>query len=315
MIKSFDDFHKQQVNEGLKEWIISAALSTAALSAKSQETSPLDIYKKNISAKEWATQKQKNFKADTLELDFGSDFESGDYRFNNNKSDSIRAKLEKIGAFIMPYKNNDISIKIVGSESKVPNRDIVTGKRLPPGGLAKLRVDQTQKLVTDYMQGLTERGFFKAKFDTSTMIGGPRYISRESPAQQKFKEHQFVKVYLVINAAFDKRTELFAAYATFSEGLWCGDHRIGEIYVTTRSTEDLSKQGGITWADRNLVLLKTMKSTKQIIKEMEAGNKNPDYYDGRLYLIPEDELRKMAPLNRISKEDLEIIKSKYELEL
>lgn len=182
---NYQSHHQEKINEGLREWIVAGALALSGFSAKATEKSRDSIVVRQATDT-------------TMKLDFGSEFASGAYKFDISKSDSLKDKMAQIAKFLQKYQENKIQIKIEGSESRVPNKDAATGKRLKEGELAKLRIKETKNLIEELIREIKKEKDLQVSVDTSSQVGGDTWQFGESPKLQKFKEHQFVTVTLKV---------------------------------------------------------------------------------------------------------------------
>lgn len=316
-IKKFEEINienTEKVDEGVKEWILAGALALASAGGvKAQKGNVLN----QPSNKEYVSQTKKV--DTTLTLDFGNEFESGTYKFDKNKAKETQNKLSQIAEFVKKYKNSNIKITIEGSESLVPNIDKETGKRLPKGGLSKLRVDETKDLVNSYMDSLLGKGMFKGTYDTLTKMGTTPYKYGEDPSQQKFKKEQYVKVTLSVTGTSEVKVDKYAAYSKMGErvfmpGTYGGGKALGDIFYRTRATTSIEDPGTINTGYED-VLLRTLTSDKV---HAETGKQ----YDGKMYLIPsawwngstgKDGVKRQTTTNHITAEDFEYIKKNFEV--
>lgn len=190
-ISNFNSFSEEEINESLKDWIISAALATMSLKSKGQES----VTKFNGKFK---TEILKKTSDTSLQIDFGSEFGSGEHSFSDSKSNILKNKFTQIAEFINEFKQYDIMINIEASESRVPNIDARTGERLPVGALADLRAEETKKCIEQLVSQMPDSQKLSISFNIDNKIGGPYYQKSESPRQPKFTEHQYVKVILAL---------------------------------------------------------------------------------------------------------------------
>lgn len=284
-----------KVDEGVKEWILSGALALASVGGglKAQKASVANLPK----SQEYVS---KSVKSDTvLSVNFGSEFESGTYRFSKDKAKETEYKLNQITDFVKKFNGSNITITIEGSESQVPNIDKETGKRLPKGGLSKMRVAETQDLIDSHLDSLIGKGIFKGKYDTTTRIGPSTYKLGEDPSQDKFTKEQYVKVTVKVSGKEDQKVNNFSAYSKMTERIFRENkHAFGDIYAKTRETKDI-KDAGNTDTGHEDVLLKTLD---------EMGK-----YDGHTYLIPSEWWNKVRNYDVLSDDLINHIKSNFEV--
>lgn len=311
-LKNFNEINNtdvEKVDEGVKEWILAGALALASAGGvKAQRGNVLN----QPSSQEYVSQTKKI--DTTMTIDFGGEFESGTYKFDKSKAKETQTKLAKISDFVKKYKNSNIKITIEGSESLVPNVDKETGRRLPKGGLSKMRVDETKDLINSYMDSLLGKGMFKGTYDTLTKIGTTPYKYGESPSQEKFKKEQYVKVTLSVSGHREESVDKYAAYSKMGERIFLGYKAIGDIFYRTRATTDIEDAGTVDTGHED-VLLRTL------TPEMEFAETKKEY-DGKKYLIPyewwngapgKDGVKRQTITNAITQSDFEYIKKNFEV--
>jgi len=290
-----NDIDVDQVDEGAKEWILSGALALASVGGvRAQKASVVDLPKNQ----EYVS---KETKSDTaLSVNFGSEFESGTYRFSKDKAKETEDKLNQITNFIKTFNGNNIIVEIEGSESQVPNIDRETGKRLPKGGLSKMRVAEVQDLINRHLDSLIGKGIFKGQYDTTTKIGSTTYILGENPRQSKFTKEQYVKVTVRVSGKSENKKDEFAAYAKIGERIFreSNRHALGDIFVKSRETKNIKDAGNVDTGHEN-VLLKTLDKSGK--------------YDGHRYLIPSDWWNKNHNYNVLSEDLIRYIKTNFEI--
>lgn len=81
---------------------------------------------------------------DTLSIDFSSNFSSGQYILSDNEKQQIKNKLSKVNDFIKNTGKNSFLLTIYSSESQVPSK-------FSEGELAKLRADEAQKVISEFL--------------------------------------------------------------------------------------------------------------------------------------------------------------------
>lgn len=305
-IKTFEEVNSTEVeklDEGIKEWIIAGALALASAGGvKSQKLNSIKQPDKEYVSKDT-----------TITVDFGSDFESGTYKFDKSKSEETQYKLAKIAEFAKKFKNSNIKIMIEGSESLVPNVDKETGKRLPKGGLSKMRVIEVKDIIESYMDKLLGKGVFNGSYDTLTKIGTTPYKYGESPSQEKFKREQYVKVTLSV-VSEKEGSDKYTIYSETGETVFINKKAIGQIFYKSRESKDVKTTGNVDMQHEN-VLLRTF--TPEI--EYAETKKR---YDGKIYLIPsdwwngspgKDGVKRQTTTNHLTDDDLEYIMKNYEV--
>jgi len=228
----YGDFLDARVDESLRDWLVAGAIAASSMKAKGQDVTMPEVVRQS-STRDVDT---------TLKIDFGSEFQSGRYRFGRDSAESVRAKLAKVADFISSHGRQDILIKIDGSESRVPNVDFETGKHLPDGAIATLRVEETRRLLQDLVKetGVNSR----VTFDTSVRIGGPVFTPDDSAGDHKYTDHQYVKV--TLRATGVERTERVLKVCGYKKDLGggFGDPKEGFKVADTTQTLDLGTGTG-----------------------------------------------------------------------
>ncbi len=289
-----NDIDVEQVDESVKEWILSGALALASAGGlKAQKASVVDLPKNQ----EYVSKETKS--DTTLSVNFGTEFESGTYRFSKDKAKETEAKLNQITSFVKKFNGSNITIEIEGSESQVPNIDRETGKRLPKGGLSKMRVAEVQDLINSHLDSLIGKGIFKGKYDTTTRIGSTTYTLGENPRQDKFTKEQYVKVTVKVSGKSEEKKDKFAAYAKIGERVFRDNkHALGDIFVKSRETKNIKDAGNVDTGHED-VLLKTLDKMGK--------------YDGGRYLIPFEWWNKNHNYNVLSEDLIKYIKANFEV--
>lgn len=126
---------------------------------------------------------------DVLTVDLGSYFKSGKYKLSESDKEDMLKNLTKVKEFISK-NGGDVTVTIISSESRVPNKDAETGDRLDKGELAKKRLQTTQSLLSEFLGDVDIKQEVK--------IGGPEYKG-DDVNQSKYSDHQFVKLRLTVN--------------------------------------------------------------------------------------------------------------------
>jgi hypothetical protein len=81
---------------------------------------------------------------DTLSIDFSNNFSSGQYLLSDTEKQQIKDKLVKVNNFIKNTGKNSFLLTIYSSESQVPSK-------FAEGELAKLRADEAQKIISEFL--------------------------------------------------------------------------------------------------------------------------------------------------------------------
>jgi hypothetical protein len=133
------------IKDLLAKGVLTAGIITTLLSSSpafAREYNKLDLSDKNKTEK---FVKVDNVDTkDTLSIDFSSNFSSGQYILSDNEKQQIKNKLSKVNDFIKNTGKNSFLLTIYSSESQVPSK-------FSEGELAKLRADEAQKVISEFL--------------------------------------------------------------------------------------------------------------------------------------------------------------------
>ena len=127
--------------------------------------------------------------SETITIDLGSHFKSGQYKLSEQDKQNILNKLKPVKEFVSK-NGGDVSITIISSESKVPNRDAETGERLNKGELAKKRLETAESILSNVLGDVNIKSDIK--------VGGPEYKG-DDVNQEKYLDYQYVKLKISVN--------------------------------------------------------------------------------------------------------------------
>lgn len=313
-ILNFEEFifesEQERIDEGWKEAIIAGALSLAAIRGGTQPiAAPGDakLLLKEPQRKEYVEDQQK--KEEKISVNFGSEFKSGTYKFDKNKTDDIEEKLGEIGKFVKMHPKTDITIRIEASESKVPNIDAETGERLKVGDLAEKRANVTKDMISTFMDSLTKKGVRQGRYyiETETKVGNTPWRQGDKASDEKFTREQYVKVDLEVKTNIEVKTDEYSAYATMGERIFRSSnyHAFGDIFYVTKETKKLEEPGMKNTGYEN-VLLKTLTPEKEFLQTGKM-------YTGKTYLIPSEWLNKNVATNKWNDEQINYILQNFEI--
>lgn len=133
------------IKDLLAKGVLTAGIITTLLSSSpafAKEYNKLDSSDRNKTEK---VVKVDNVDTkDTLSIDFSSNFSSGQYILSDNEKQQIKNKLSKVNDFIKNTGKNSFLLTIYSSESQVPSK-------FSEGELAKLRADEAQKVISEFL--------------------------------------------------------------------------------------------------------------------------------------------------------------------
>jgi hypothetical protein len=234
---------EQQIDEGWRENVVALATAAASLVGGSQAKGQ-DMLQKQPTATS-----QQQVKKDTLDINFGTNFKSGRYSFNQQDVGDLSSKLAAIGNFIKDHPNSDFTVSIISSESKVPNYDLEPGSpnfkaKLDTGELAQKRALSMKLAIQTLVSNLKQDGIKVGQVGikpAETLIGGPIWKQGMKASDPMFTEHQYVK--FRITASSDKKTD-YSAFAKKGERMFdTNKHPAADISYRARETSDVTKSG------------------------------------------------------------------------
>lgn len=127
--------------------------------------------------------------ADTLKIDFSSNFGSGEYKLGGKDLQDMTSKLMQIKNFVKKSKSKTFKLVIHSSESQVPSQY----KDLE---LAKLRGQEALRIINEYNTG----GVFKPNFDPKRgntpwdSIEAEKIGMKKAVNLPKYTKEQFVRI-------------------------------------------------------------------------------------------------------------------------
>jgi len=126
-----------------------------------------------------------------ISVDIGSEFKSGQWKISDDQKNDIYQKLQVVKDFSNTYKTHQLKIIIEASESKVPNKDAETGKRLNPGELSEFRFNSAKEIIEQLLPNV--------EIIKSVKIQGPDWNKGDNPNKEEFKKNQYVKITIIAN--------------------------------------------------------------------------------------------------------------------
>jgi hypothetical protein len=179
---------QKQLDEDFRSNIVAAAIAAASFfgGIKAQTT---------MGGKGVDTVQQA--KKDSLIVPIGTSFKSGTYSFKS--TEEVENKLKQIGSFIQRNPQSNFEIKVISSESQVPNRDAEKpgNPRLEVGQLAQKRADAAQLMVKTFIEAAKKDGFLKGDVSISEpkiLVGDEKYTPGDNVNDNKFTKDQYVNI-------------------------------------------------------------------------------------------------------------------------
>jgi len=129
-------------------------------------------------------------------INIGSSFKSGEYKIANVKDSALMLELSKLNEYINKSSEQNFKITITASESQVPNKDAVTGDRLEVGALSKMRAESAEALVQNYINSLgINAGVVIVK---DTKVGNEKW-NNDDAHSDKYTKDQYVNIKIEVN--------------------------------------------------------------------------------------------------------------------
>jgi len=125
------------------------------------------------------------------EVDVTKSFKSGKYNLDEVGKEELGKKLLELIDYMNKSGYDSYTFDISASESLVPNK---SGTGLKDLELAQKRADEVKTYVNGFLKQYNTPGVVVC---TDVTKGGPEWDGKEDVNQQKFTEHQFVKINIV----------------------------------------------------------------------------------------------------------------------
>lgn len=129
------------------------------------------------------------------EIDITKSFKSGKYNLDEVGKEELGKKLLELVDYMNKSGYDSYTFDISASESLVPNK---SGSGLKDLELAQKRADEVKEYVSGFLKQHKTPGVVVF---TDVTKGGPKWNGKEDVNQEKFTEHQFVKIKIVPLAA------------------------------------------------------------------------------------------------------------------
>jgi len=125
------------------------------------------------------------------EIDITKSFKSGKYSLDEVGKEELGKKLVELVNYMNSAGYDSYTFDISASESLVPNKSETGLKDLE---LAQKRANEVKSFVENFLSNNKTPGVVVC---TDVTKGGPKWDGKEDVNQQKFTEHQFVKIKIV----------------------------------------------------------------------------------------------------------------------
>lgn len=193
----------QQINEGLIDRLKKMAtkgLLTATVMASLMSNPTFANEYKSLPSSEKASienlvkEPTSEISKDTTkgkEVDITKSFKSGKYSLDEFGKEELGKKLLELVDYMNKSGYDSYTFEISASESLVPNKASTGLKDLE---LAQKRANETKLFVDNFLKNNKTPGIV---ISTDVKKGGPKWDGKEDVNQEKFTEHQFVKIKIV----------------------------------------------------------------------------------------------------------------------
>lgn len=125
------------------------------------------------------------------EVDITKSFKSGGYQLDVDGKDDLNKKLTELADYMSKAGYDSYDFDISASESLVPNKKNSGLKHLE---LAQKRANEVKELVKEFLKNNKTPG---VNICIDVTEGGPKWNGEEDVNQQKFTEHQYVKIKVI----------------------------------------------------------------------------------------------------------------------
>jgi hypothetical protein len=283
MIKLTDlliEIHQEQLEEGWKENILAAVVAASSIFGNAKGQTKIDTK----SGTEQSVTKQG-----PLDINFGTAFPSGRYLIKGETEKILIDKLEEIGNHITKNPSANYKIKIISSESQVPNYDAEKPGRvkLDTGELAKKRATVLNIAIKEFIDLLKKDGALQGDVTIEiapVLIGKEKFKSNDNKDDPKYTKDQFVKAE-VTAIPEDK----YKSYSERGERVFMNGKAYAMIFYPTAVTMSKSSAGQLNTAYQDVLLKKiNLSKLEKAGRSLNPSINAPDQYTAT-YKIPWDQ--------------------------
>lgn len=143
-----------------------------------------------------STAKKTVSSENSLIINIGSSFKSGEHKIINVKDSALMVELSKLNEYINKSSEQNFKITITASESQVPNKDAATGDRLEVGALSKMRAESAEALVQNYINSLGINA--GVVIEKATKVGTEKW-NNDDAHSDKYTKDQYVNIKIEVN--------------------------------------------------------------------------------------------------------------------
>lgn len=304
-----DDFNKPStIEEGWKNNVLATVLAVSSLFnvAKGGVTGP----KGDVSVSQQV--------GDSMRLDIGKLFKSGQYQFHPEDEKIIQSELLKFGKEIQKNPVSDFVVQIVSSESQVPNYDAeptspTFKQRLDTMELARKRAETVDFIVKQFTEDLKKRGVLKGNVtfvQPQILMGKVPWDPKLGKDNQVYSKDQYVFVNIKIKKGGQpaQTTNNFDAFADMGEKVLYNNRAVGMVFYPTRKTDNQT-QAGNTNTQYQDILFKVLKPETELTHGF-TGKKNENAYVAS-YVIPWQWWNKNVFNSTLTQDNINYIKNNF----
>jgi len=281
LIPIVEQIQQEQLEEGWKENILAAAIAASSIFGNAKGQTKIDT-KPGI--------EQSVTKQGPLNIDFGAAFPSGRYLIQGETEKMVVDKLEELGKHIIKNPSADYKIKIISSESQVPNYDAEKPGRvkLDTGKLAKNRATVLNIAIEKFVEDLKKQGILQGNVSIEVapiLIGKEKFKSGvDNKDDAKYTKDQFVKAEVTAIPG-DK----YKAYSERGERVFMNGKAYAMIFYPTSKTTTKSSAGQLDTRYQDVLLKKiNLSKLEKAGRSLNPSINAPDQYTAT-YKIPWDQ--------------------------
>jgi hypothetical protein len=286
------EIHQEQLEEGWKENILAAAIAASSIFGNAKSQTKVD----NKPGTEQSVTKQS-----PLSVNFGTAFSSGRYLIKGETEKILVDKLEEIGKYIAKNPSSNYTIKIISSESQVPNFDAEKPGRvkLDTGELAQKRATVLNAAIKEFTNNLKQQGVLQGNVNIEiapVLIGKEKFTSGvDNKDDSKYTKDQFVKAE-VVAVPKDTTIEHFKLAGSKWETAYRNTSSVEFLmFYTTNVTTKKFEPGSLNTGYSDVLIRALIPERERIEKKISLSPVNTpavdvanrkDLFSGEDYLIP-----------------------------
>jgi len=198
-----------------------------------------------------------------LTVDFGTNFQSGQFQLDTSKQGDINNKVLQIVDFIKDKKLKDFKVVITPGESQVTNQ----APFQQPGSLAAKRGE----ILKAYLQPILQKNLNISPIIevSAPIIGKTPYVRGNNKNDPKYVAEQFVKATIVLTAQKTPTPTptpttgkiIYDRYGRLGEVVRLGYDLIGYANYDFVKTKDIKDSGILDTSSQNIIFTEVKKDT------------------------------------------------------